>query len=385
MSHRGKYAAVSNFTSVEYKKGRHIMGQITTFSIIGGGFRTQAYLRIARELPERFHINGLVVRDEEKGEVIERNWNVKTYRTLEALLAIEQQDFIVVSVARTVCPEFLFELAERAIPALTETPPAADLEGLLKLHELMLRGARIQVAEQYHDQPLHAARLALVQSGRLGTVSEAYVSTAHDYHGMNLLRKLLDVGCEQARIRAMRFESPLLGGPTRSGPPTEETILQSRRDMAWLEFEGGKLGIYDFGSEQYRSWVRSNLVTVRGERGEIVDQRVNVLADYATPQHLDLKRINKGENGNLEGYFLQGIMAGDQWLYRNPFIPARLNDDELAIAASLANMAEYAAGGPSSYGLREASQDHYLGLMIAQAIASGETVTTQLQPWGRED
>lgn len=358
------------------------MVQKARFAIIGGGFRTQAYLQIARELPEQFQISGMVVRDEEKGQVIEQEWKVRTYRTLEELLDKEQQDFAVLSVARSVAPDFLFELAERGIPVLTETPPASDLDGLLKLHELTLRGARIQVAEQYHHQPLHAARLALVQSGRLGTVAEAYVSTAHDYHGMNLMRRLLGVGYSPVRIRAMSFESPLMGGPTRSGPPTEETIMTSRRDMAWLEFQEGKLGVYDFTNEQYRSWARSNTVTVRGERGEIADQRINALVDYATPQHIDFKRINKGENNNLEGYFLQGIMAGDQWVYHNPFLYARLSDDEIAIAVCLSKMAEYAAGAPSSYGLPEASQDHYLALMIKQAIATGETVTTELQPWG---
>ncbi|MEK3914093.1 Gfo/Idh/MocA family protein [Paenibacillus sp. FSL H7-0331] len=357
------------------------MGKKARFSIIGGGFRTQAFLRIAKELPERFEVSGLVVRDPDKGQFIEQEWNVRTYRTLEELLEKEQQDFVVVSVARTVCPDFLFELAERGIPALTETPPAQDVEGLLRLHELTLSGARIQVAEQYHDQPLHAARQAFVESGRLGTITESYVSTAHDYHGMNLMRKLLGAGYGKVKIRAMRHETPLMGGPTRSGPPTEETLIQSKRDMAWLEFEDGKLGVYDFCNDQYRSWVRSNLVSVRGERGEIVDQRISVLADYATPQYLDFKRINKGENGNLEGYFLQGIMAGDQWMYHNPFVGSRLNDDEIAIATCLARMAEYAAGGPNSYGLREASQDQYLGLMIQQAIASGGVVATDVQPW----
>ncbi|NHN29989.1 Gfo/Idh/MocA family protein [Paenibacillus agricola] len=357
------------------------MGQMARFGIIGGGFRTQAFLRIAQELPGQFQISGLVVRDEAKGQAIEQQWKVRTYRTLEALLEKEQQDFMVVSVARTVAPDFLFELAERGIPALTETPPASDLEGLLKLHELTLRGARIQIAEQYHHQPLHAARLAFIQSGRLGTISDAYVSTAHDYHGINLMRRLLGIGYGSVRVRAMSFESPLIGGPTRSGPPTEETVITAQRSMAWLEFEEGKLGVYDFSNEQYRSWVRSSTVTVRGDRGEIVDQRVNVLADYATPQHLDFKRINKGENNNLEGYFLQGIMVGDQWLYHNPFLGARLNDDEIAIAVCLSKMGEYAAGAASSYGLPEASQDHYLGLMIKQAITTGETVTTERQPW----
>jgi predicted dehydrogenase len=361
------------------------MGQAARFGIIGGGFRTQAFLRIARELPERFQISGLVVRDGDKGRAIEQEWKVRTYRTLEELLAKEQQDFVVVSVARAAAPDFLFELAARGIPAITETPPASDVADLVKLHELTLRGARIQVAEQYHHQPLHAARLAFVQSGRLGTVSDAYVSAAHDYHGINLMRRLLGVGYGPVRIRAMSFESPLVGGPTRTGPPTEEEIQVSRRSMAWLEFEEGKVGVYDFASEQYRSWVRSNTVTVRGDRGEIVDQRVSALVDYATPQHMDFKRINKGENNNLEGYFLQGIMVGDHWFYQNPFLRARLNDDEIAIAVCLSRMAEYAAGAPSTYGLPEASQDHYLALMIKQAIATGESVITELQPWGRMD
>ncbi|NOU96130.1 gfo/Idh/MocA family oxidoreductase [Paenibacillus sp. LMG 31456] len=356
------------------------MAKKTSFSIIGGGFRSEFYLRIAKELSDQFRISGMVVRDADKGQHFEQQWNLTTYRTVVELLENEQPDFVVVSVDRAICPEYLFALAERGIPALTETPPAGDLEGLLALHELTLSGARIQVAEQYHFQPLHAARLALIESGRLGTVSEAYVSAAHGYHGVNLLRKTLGYGYGEVTIRAMRFESPLMGGPTRSGPPIEETLITTKRDLAWIDF-GGKLGVFDFSSDQYRSWIRSNYVSVRGERGEIIDQRANLLLDYATPQHLDFNRINKGEDGNLEGYFLQGIMVGDQWVYRNPFAPYRLFDDEIAVATSLAKMADYAAGGPDFYGLPDASQDHYIGLMIEQAITTGETVKTSIQPW----
>ncbi|TDF97719.1 Gfo/Idh/MocA family protein [Paenibacillus piri] len=352
----------------------------TSFSIIGGGFRSEFFLRAARELPELFHVSGVVVRNEQKGRLFGEKWGVSVYRSLEELLAQEQPDFVVVSVARADCPGYLFALAERGIPALAETPPAADLEGLLALYELTRRGARIQVAEQYHFQPLHAARLALAASGRLGTVSEAYVSAAHGYHGVNLLRKLLGFGHGEATIRAMRHEAPLIGGPNRSGPPTMETTVTAKRDMAWIDF-GGKLGVYDFTGEQYFSWVRSSYVSVRGDRGEIADRRVNVLADYATPLHMDFKRINKGENGNLEGHYLKGIMAGDQWVYTNPFAPCRLYDDEIAVATVLAKMADYAAGGPDFYGLPDASQDHYIGLMIERSIVTGEAVTTAVQPW----
>jgi hypothetical protein len=97
--------------------------------------------------------------------------------------------------------------------------------------------------------------------------------------------------------------------------------------------------------------------------------------------YLDLKRITKGEEENQEGHYLEGIMAGERWVYRNPFIPGRLYDDEIAIASCLKKMGEYVAGGPSFYSLAEASQDQYLSLMMEKAIRSGEVVKTVRQPW----
>ncbi len=86
----------------------------------------------------------------------------------------------------------------------------------------------------------------------------------------------------------------------------------------------------------------------------------------------------------MEGYYHKGILAGNEWVYTNPFAPACLNDDELAVATCLANMTEYVQGGPSFYSLAEAAQDHYLGLMVAQAVASGQSISTTSQLWGTQ-
>lgn len=353
-----------------------------SFSIIGGAsFRAQYYLRIARALPEQFRICGMVIRDEEKGQQLEQKWNVTTYRNLTQLLEKEQPDFVVVSVDWSAAPDYLLELGDRGIPVLAETPPAPTIDGLLTLHEkLTCKGAKVLVAEQYHLQPIEQARLSLIHSGKVGNVTQATVSISHFYHGVSLIRKMLGVGFEDATIRGMRFTAPITAGPDRSGPPREEKMIMAERDIAWLEFNG-KLGIYDFTKDQHRSWIRSNHLSVRGDRGEIFDNRLKALADYATPIQLDLKRMNKGEEENSEGYYLEGIMAGERWVYRNPFTPARLFDDEIAIATCLKKMADYIAGGPSFYSLAEASQDHYLGLMMEKAILSSETIRTTRQPW----
>ncbi len=351
-----------------------------SFGIIGGGWRAEFYLRIARALPERFHVAGMLVRDAAKGRCLEQAWGIPTVRTLDDLLVTPGLQFIVVSVPRSACPLYLRQLAAKDMPALAETPPAADLDGLLALCDLMAAGARIQVAEQYCFQPLHAARLSIVRSGKLGAVTQAQVSAAHGYHGVSLLRNLLGIGFAEATIRAREFSSPIVAGPDREGPPTTEKIIPSKQVIAQLDFEG-KLAIYDFTGDQYFSWIRSPRVLVRGERGEINNTEVRYLKDYRTPIELRLRRANAGEDGNLEGYYLKGILAGADWIYRNPFAPARLTDDEIAVATCLEKMAAYAAGGPDFYSLAEASQDHYLSLLIDQAVQTGEAVVARRQPW----
>ncbi|CAN7633298.1 Gfo/Idh/MocA family oxidoreductase [Paenibacillus sp. LjRoot153] len=351
-------------------------------SIIGGaGFRAQYFLRIAQALPERFQISSMVVRDSTKAKAMEEKWRVPAYKSLEALLKHDQPDFFVLCVSGSQSMDYLFKLAEVGIPVLLETPPAPDMQGLELLHDkLTLTGARVQVAEQYQFHPVQEARLAMIRSGKLGVVSETTVSISQLYHAVSLIRRILGITFEEVKIKAMRFESKWVSGPTRSGPPSEDRMIPMQRDLAWLDF-GDRLGIYDFTKDQHRSWIRSNHLSIRGERGEIFDNRILIQQENTVPLQMDLKRINRGEYENAEGYFLQGILCGEQWLYRNPFAPARLYDDEIAIASCLAKMAEYINGGPEFYSLAEASQDHYLGMMIEKAIMTGETVTTSKPYW----
>ncbi len=351
-----------------------------TFGIVGGGWRTRFFLRVARELPERFHVSGVVVRDEEKGQRMETEWNVTTYRNLDALLHASQVDFVVVSVPRSVTPPMLQALVKRGIPALAETPPAPDLEGLNALHELTEQGAKIQVAEQYQFQPMHAARLTIAASGKLGMVTQARLSVAHGYHGVSLLRTLLGIKNELPTISAHIFTAPLVDGPDRNLKIEQEHIVQATYTTAFLDF-GERLGVYDFCGEQYFSWILSQQFLVRGERGEIHDTTVRYLEDFRTPITYELTRQDTGHGGNLEGFFHKGVLGGGEWLYRNPFPRARLSDDEIAVATCLDKMKQYVTGGPSFYNLAEASQDHYLSMLITQAAETKQPVKAKPQAW----
>ncbi|SDQ43689.1 Gfo/Idh/MocA family protein [Microbacterium sp. cf332] len=353
-----------------------------TFAIVGSGWRSEFFLRIAAALPERFRVSGLVTRSSDTAAAVERRWGVRGHRDLDDLLAAGTPDFVVVSVPRDVAPSVIVELVERGIPVLTETPPAGGLDDLHRLWD-RVGGAgtpTVQVAEQYHLSPLLSAQLAVARSGRLGRPTQALVAQCHDYHGISVMRRALGVGSEEAEITASVFRSPLVAGPGRDGDPVEERIVTATQTTARFEF-GDRLGVYDFAGEQYFSWIRGNRLLVRGERGEIENGEVRYLRSYDEPVFDTLRRVMTGEGGNLEGMFLRGILLGDEWVFRNPFSPARLNDDEIAIARMLDGMPAAIAGGPAVYSLAEASQDHYLALLMQRAADTGERQRSTVQPW----
>jgi len=351
-----------------------------SFAIIGAGWRSVFYHRVAHACPDRFKVAGVVTRNPAKASPLADRFGVNLYPSLDDLLASARPLFVVTAVPWTANPGLLKQLADRDVPALSETPPATAVGEMTDLCDLTRKGAKIQVAEQYSFQPHHAARLAFARSGKIGRVTQAQVSAAHGYHGVSLIRRFLDVGFQNATITACGFTSPIVKGPGRDGPPAEEATAKSTQTLAWLDF-GDRLGGFDFTGDQYFSYIRGQRLLVRGERGEIVDNSAVYLQDHLTPLRVAFTRHSAGPEGNLEGNYLKGIQAGESWVYRNPLAPGELSDDEIAVGACLLKMADYADGGPPFYPLADACQDRYLDLVIQDAQKQRQPVTTETQPW----
>ncbi len=355
------------------------MAKPIVFGLVGGAWRAEFYFRIAQALPGRFRVAGCVAKSEATRTRVNAAWHIPVFDTIDGLLN-EQPEFVVTSVPWAASEPLLVEVASQNMPVLAETPPASDLEGLIRLWKNLPGNARVQVAEQYAFQPLHAARLAFVRAGKLGEISQVQVSVAHGYHGISLIRKFLNLSYENVVVRAFEFTSPLVAGPDRSGPPSVQKIKESLQTIAYLQF-GHQLAVFDFTADQYFSWIRSQRLLVRGERGEINNLDGCYLADFRTPVRIRFARNDAGQAGNLEGYCHQGYSAGGKDWYRNPFVPGRLSDDEIAVATCLESMRRYLETGRSFYSLAEASQDHYLSLMIDEAIRSGRTLESVSQVW----
>ena len=353
------------------------------FGIVGSGWRAEFFMRIAQACPERFNVAGVVVRDAAKAAAFERRWNRSTFRTLDALLERTAPRFVVSSVTWQANPDVLEALAVRKVPALSETPPAPDIEQMTKLFLTLQRlKAKVQVAEQVHLRPHHAAQLAVAAGGKLGRVTQAQLSVAHGYHGISLMRKFLGIGFEPATIHASEFNSPLVAGAGRNGPPEQEVIKTSNQHFYRFDF-GDRLGLLDFTGDQYFAWIRAERLLVRGERGELSGQHLAYLKDFRTPVNLQFVRRTSGIDGDLSGNGLLGIQCGDEWLYRNPFAPASLMDDEVAIASCLLKMDEYIRTGEDFYALADGMQDHYLYILAQRALSSGSAVRSEAQVWAR--
>jgi predicted dehydrogenase len=352
------------------------------YGIVGSGWRTGFFHRLAEAMPDRFTVTGVVTRTAERGQEVEREWRVPTFRSVGELVAADKPDFVIVSVPWEVAPVVTGELVALGIPVLSETPPAPDLDGLRRLWSTVGGSGLVQVAEQNPLLPLHAAQSALVRAGVLGEVTSVQMSSTHLYHAVAVMRMLLDAGLGPTTVDARKFVAPLADPVTRDGWSGSPEVKDATTTLATIDFGAGRVALYDFTDNQWHNPLRSNRIVIRGSQGELVDDHVVRLADPLTAVESRLHRRQTGINLNLEGFALDHISLDGQVLYRNPFPGVRLADEDISIASLLARTTAWSRGdGPPPYPLAEASQDHLLSLAIEESARIGRPVTTAAEPW----
>jgi hypothetical protein len=95
----------------------------TSFALVGTGWRSSVYLRMAYLMPERLRVTGVMARRPESGAVVERDWGLPSFRNLDELLSVERPDFVILSVPWPVTPDLTRRLVEREIPLLDLCSP----------------------------------------------------------------------------------------------------------------------------------------------------------------------------------------------------------------------------------------------------------------------
>lgn len=210
------------------------------------------------------------------------------------------------------------------------------------------------------------------------TVDCISISWAHDYHGVSLIRKLLNTGFETAQITGKNYQFPVTITDSRYGIRTNGDVVTANRARYTFEFESGKVAFYDFASDvQYRSKIRTRHLTIQGVRDEIDDLNVRSLTSDNQP--LLQSFVITEDINTLSTY---SVNLGNECLYINPLVNARFTDDEIAIASSLLGMQEYVLTDKDFYSFADGCQDTYFFLLMQEALKQPNiSIQTQVQPW----
>lgn len=351
-----------------------------SYVIVGSGYRAEYFGRIARAYPSLFRALYLC-RSAEKAALMRARTGCEAVTEAAACRAF-QPDFAVIAVDRAHVADCAAEWLDRGVPVMTETP-VGDTLG--KLHSLWRRaraGAKIVCCEQYHRQPLLAAGLAAVGEGLIGAPSSLYISLVHDYHAASLIRRGLGVSPGVPfTLRGMRQISPVTETDSRYGAILDGGLTDGQRDTVHVSFATGQQAVYDFCPVQYRSFIRSRHLTVRGSRGEWSDTQLLYLDENDHPQRRALTPQIPEAYRCLDNQALRDRRRN----YTAELAPDTVQD-EFAIASLLLDMEKYLAGGPSPYPLAEALEDAYFWLLLTEAVTHPwREIHSETMPWhGKE-
>ena len=338
------------------------------FAIVGSGWRSLYYVRIAEALPSIFELGPMLCRTEEKAEKMRAEYGIRAVTTEEECLAY-RPDFIVAAPSKPAMADVAAKWLKWGIPVLCETPAFQTSEQAERLRDLVRKGGRLSVAEQYRLYPEISAVLKVLDMDLIGDPDYALVSIAHEYHGASLIRAFLKQGRDVPfKVSARTFSFPTVETLSRYERFSDGRISLKNRTLASFAFENGKAALYDFDSEQYRSPIRKNLLKIQGPRGEIQGRTVRFLDRDNLPVEETLKIESRmvsreSDNPNLNRIEeVLNISFRDRTLYSPPFGPCGLSEDETAMAVVLWQMGGYVRGICSNpYPLEEAAADILMG------------------------
>ena len=349
------------------------------YGIVGSGYRSEYFGRIAGRYPDRIRAVYLC-RSEEKAERIRRRTGCEA-TTSESRFRDAGPAFVVNCVDRDHMAGVTEAWAGLGYPVMSETPVGASLEELKRIWEKHRQGARIVCLEQYHRSPVLRAGLAAVASGMIGKPEHIYISLAHDYHAASLIRRALGFPVGTGfTLRGGRNRSPVLASDSRQGAIWDGSEQQEERTVMHMHFSTGQEALYDFSSVQYRTFIRSRHICVRGSRGEWSDRQILYLDENMEPRRHLLFPEMPEEWRELDTQALR-----DHRRTWSAELAPDTEEDELAIASMLMDMETWLRGeGPIPYPLEEALEDAYVWLSMEKAVegerAWKETASERM-PW----
>ncbi|MCR5732748.1 MAG: Gfo/Idh/MocA family oxidoreductase [Sphaerochaetaceae bacterium] len=325
------------------------------FAVIGSGWRSLFYLRIAKSLPDLFEIVCVKVRNEEKKVFIEKNYGYKVVMSDEEVFELNP-DFCVIAVYKKDLAKVSKIYLEHGMDVLSETPLTLVAEELEDFKLLVDKGRyKFMTAEQYYLYPRFSALLKILNSELIGRRSYLRMGLCHDYHGFSLARSILGFNGIFEPVFARRQEYELRQTFSRFEKFNDLSMKESHREIAYYESKDGRVLLEDFTPESYRSPIRPISFYVEGEKGCCKDFTFYYLDDKNETHIESLKiesHIAHREDVNPlqnEVEVIDRIYFENKCVFENIFPDAILSEDEYAIANVLINMKKFTEGELPSY------------------------------------
>lgn len=327
------------------------------FIIIGTGWRAAFYYRIIKALPNLFSLSCFVTTKEERVKDVEKQYNSKCYSNLDDALK-EDHDGVILAVKKDDFMYYFRELANRNESALVETTftqlTNEEREECLSLS----KGKYIQTAEQYPYWPLYESLINIKDI--IGPISYINLSSLHQHHASSIARKVLDISDVDAlKIRKNEHTFNMIKTSSRLGRTTEGVSESYRRVIAEITTPDNKLFFYDFCTNLYHSKISFNSISIKGERGTILDNNIKYLSkdNEVLSDALVYHRDGEGDNSPLS---LSHVTFAGKVVYRNPFKGIAFNDDEIALAKVMKLFSEKV----DFYSAEEGIKDGILGCRL---------------------
>jgi len=347
-----------------------------SYIIVGSGYRAEYFGRVAKTYPSLFRAMFLC-RSEEKKERMTAHTGIPATTDGAECLAF-QPDFVVIAVDRGHMTQVAEEWIQKGFPVVTETPVGESPDQLCRLWALGKQGAKIVSCEQYHRVPMIACGLQAVQDGLIGEPDSVYISLLHDYHAASVIRPALRLsGSEKYTVIGMEHTGQVAATDSREGAILDGRTQPAVRMTAQIIYDCGKHALYDFCTVQYRSYIRSRHLVVRGSRGEWSDQAVSFVNENNRPEKLFLLPDLPEKYRCLDTQALRDRRRNWQ-----PDLAPDTVQDEYAIASILLDMEDYLRGGPSPYSLENSLNDAYFWILLKAAAQNPlQPVRSEEMPW----
>ena len=291
--------------------------------LIGSGWRSNFYHRVAKELPNLLKISAVVTHTKERASDLKAH-GLNAYSSLADALK-EEHDYVIIATRSTFYSDMIesYERGERIIAETAFLP-------LNQYEREALRKIEGFTAEQYPYTPTYASLISA--SKQIGEIDQVMLSSLHNHHAISILRELItldDIKAEE--IEFLNFKSKVVKTGSRSGIELNNEEEEYERKIRLLRFNRA-LYIHDFSSNNYHNALLERKAEIRGSKGTLNMDYLLTTDEEGYVVKLPFTRHYDNLNKTSGSPVLSHISLGKDTIYKNPFYPALLNEDEIAIA-----------------------------------------------------